>query len=180
MANPSPPPPPPGAPQRQPQQPQQPPQQQYPQHQQQQQQQQQQQNPSPGNTAAGAFHEAKTAVSGASKRAPYPWFALASVGAVVIWLLLPENDKLGAENLKLWTVMVITAALLLMAPMVRSTFKLNAERAWQFCAAGAVGLGFAWVAFLLPAINTNQAFFGTIAAAAAGLAAWTAPGRPPM
>jgi hypothetical protein len=145
--------------------------------------QQQPTQPPPGapnqpSAAASAFNEVRAAVTGASKRQPYPFLAVGAAAATAIWLLLPENDKLGAENLKLWTVMVVAAALLLFAPIVRSTFKLSEDRAWRFCAGGAIGLGFAWVAFLLPAINTNHAFFGTIAAVCAGLATWTAPGRP--
>ncbi len=124
------------------------------------------------------FGEMKAAVGGASKREPYPWLAVAAAIAAVVWLLWPEDDKLGAENLKLWTVFVVASVALVFAPMVRKVLRLPDERAWQFCVAGAAGLGFAWVAFLLPTINSNQAFFGTIGVAAAGLAAWTAPGRP--
>ncbi len=130
------------------------------------------------DTASAMFEEMKAAVTGASKREPYPWLALASAIAAVVWLLWPEDDKLGAQNLKLWTVFVVLSVSLVFTPMVRKVFRLPAERAWQFCVAGAAGFGFAWVAFLLPTINTNQAFFGTIGFAAAGLAAWTAPGKP--
>jgi hypothetical protein len=130
------------------------------------------------DTASAIFDEVKAAVGGASKREPYPWLALVSLIAAIVWLVWPEDDKLGAENLKLWTVFVVASVVLLFAPMVRSVLRLPAERAWQFCVAGAAGFGFAWVAFLLPTINSNQAFFGTIGFAAAGLAAWTAPGRP--
>jgi hypothetical protein len=111
-------------------------------------------------------------------RQPYPLLAIGSVIAVGVWLLLPENDQLGAENLKLWTVFVVAAALALLAPMLAAQFKLSPAKAWQICAGGAAAIGFAWVAFLLPSINSNHAFFGTIAAVAAGFAAWTAPGRP--
>jgi dolichyl-phosphate-mannose--protein O-mannosyl transferase len=130
------------------------------------------------DTASAMFDEMKAAVGGASKREPYPWLALVSMIAAVVWLLWPEDDKLGAENLKLWTVFVVASVVLVFAPMVRKVLRLSDERAWQFCVAGASGFGFAWVAFLLPTINSNQAFFGTIGLAAAGLAAWTAPGRP--
>lgn len=130
------------------------------------------------DTASAMFGEMKAAVGGASKREPYPWLALASAIAAIVWLLWPEDDKLGAENLKLWTVFVVASVALVFAPMVRKGLRLPDDRAWQFCVAGAAGFGFAWVAFLLPTINSNQAFFGTIGFAAAGLAAWTAPGRP--
>jgi hypothetical protein len=130
------------------------------------------------DTASAVFGEMRAAVGGASKREPYPFLVLGALAFTVIWLVWPEDDKIGAQNLKLWTVFVLLSTALLFTPMVRKVVKLDAERAWQFCVGGAAGLGFAWVAFLLPTINSNQAFFGTLGAAAAGLAAWTAPGRP--
>ncbi len=130
------------------------------------------------DTASAVLGEMKAAVSGASKREPYPFLVIAAAAAVILWLVWPENDKIGAQNLKLWTVFVLGCVGLLFVPMVRRVFRLDAQRAWQFCAGGAAGLAFAWVAFLLPSISTNQAFFGTIGAGAAGLAAWTAPGKP--
>ena len=124
------------------------------------------------------FGEVREAVTGASKREPYPWLALVGLLGSVVWLLWPEDGKVGAQNIKLWTIFVVGSALLLFTPIVRRVVKLDEERAWQFCVGGACGLGFCWVAFLLPSISQNQAFFGTIATASAGLAAWTAPGRP--
>jgi hypothetical protein len=129
-------------------------------------------------TAAAMLGEVKSAVSGASKREPYAFLALASAAFAVIWLLYPENGDIGAQNIKLWTVFVLASVALLFTPIVKKVFRLDPLRAWQFAVAGASGLGFAWVAFLLPSIDSNQAFFGTLAAAAGGLAAWTAPGRP--
>lgn len=129
-------------------------------------------------TATAVFGEMKAAVSGASKREPYPFLVIAAAAAVILWLVWPEDDKIGAQNLKLWTVFVLGCVGLLFVPMIRKVFRLDAQRAWQFCAGGAAGLAFSWVAFLLPSISTNQSFFGTIGAGAAGLAAWTAPGKP--
>lgn len=129
-------------------------------------------------TASAVFGEMKAAVSGASKREPYPFLVIAAAAAVIVWLVWPENDKIGAQNLKLWTVFVLGSVGLLFVPMIRKVVRLDPQRAWQFCAGGAAGLAFAWVAFLLPSISTNQSFFGTIGAGAAGLAAWTAPGKP--
>jgi hypothetical protein len=130
------------------------------------------------DTAAAMLGEVKSAVSGASKREPYAFLALASAAFAVIWLVYPENGDIGAQNIKLWTVFVLASVALLFTPIVKKVFRLDPLRAWQFAVAGASGLGFAWVAFLLPSIDSNQAFFGTLAAAAGGLAAWTAPGRP--
>ena len=130
------------------------------------------------DTATAVFGEMKAAVSGASKREPYPFLVIGAAAAVILWLVWPENDKIGAQNLKLWTVFVLGCVGLLFVPMVRKVFRLDPQRAWQFCAGGAAGLAFSWVAFLLPSISTNQSFFGTIGAGAAGLAAWTAPGKP--
>jgi hypothetical protein len=122
--------------------------------------------------------ELRGAVSGASKREPYPWFAVSSLAFTVIWLLWPEGGSIGAAKLKLWTIFVLTSSLMLFIPMLRNLLKLDGFRAWQIAVVGASGLGFAWVAFLLPSINTNQAFFGTFAIVSAALAAWTAPGKP--
>jgi hypothetical protein len=130
------------------------------------------------DTAAAMFGEVKSAVSGASKREPYAFLALASAAFTVVWLVWRENKEFGAETLKLWTVFVLASVALLFAPIVKKVLRIDATRAWQFAVGGASGLGFAWVAFLLPNISSNQAFFGTLAVAAGGLAAWTAPGRP--
>jgi hypothetical protein len=119
-------------------------------------------------TAAAMLGEVKSAVSGASKREPYAFLALASAAFAAIWLLYPENGDIGAQNIKLWTVFVLASVGLLFTPIVKKVFRLDPLRAWQFAVAGASGLGFAWVAFLLPSIDSNQAFFGTLAA----------PGRP--
>jgi hypothetical protein len=129
-------------------------------------------------TASAVFGEVKSAVSIASKREPYALLAVASAGFTLLWLIWRENDTFGAEKLKLWTVFVIASVALVFTPIVRKVFRLDPLRAWQFAVGGASGLGFAWVAFLLPNIDSNQAFFGTLAVAAGGLAAWTAPGRP--
>ena len=73
---------------------------------------------------------------------------------------------------------MLCSVLLLFVPMWRARLGLDADKAWRLAAGGAGGLGFAWVAFLLPSIQSNQAFFGTLATAAAALAVWTAPGQP--
>jgi hypothetical protein len=122
--------------------------------------------------------EVRGAVYGASHREPYPWLAVACLICTVVWLLWPEGGTLGFIHLKLWTIFVLTSTLMLFVPMVRKPLKLNDFRAWQIAVAGASGVGFAWVAFLLPSISSNQAFFGTFATVAAALAAWTAPGKP--
>ena len=124
------------------------------------------------------FGDVRGAVSGASKREPYPWLAVAALAFTVVWLLWPEGGSVGAVKLKLWTIFVLTSVLMVFVPMLRHAFKLDDFRAWQIAVAGAGGIGFAWVAFLLPSINSNQAFFGTFATVAAALAAWTAPGKP--
>jgi hypothetical protein len=131
------------------------------------------------DTASAIFSEVKSAVSVASKREPYALLALASACFTAIWLVWREDDKFGAQELKLWTIFVLASVALLFAPIVKKILRIDAQRAWQFAVAGASGLGFAWVAFLLPDISSNQAFFGTLAVASGGLAAWTAPGREP-
>jgi hypothetical protein len=133
---------------------------------------------SPRPSVEQVFGDVRGAVSKASKREPYPWLAVASLAFTLIWLMWPEGGSVGAVKLKLWTIFVLTSVLMVFAPMMRHTFKLEDFRAWQIAVAGAGGIGFAWVAFLLPSIGSNQAFFGTFATAAAALAAWTAPGKP--
>ena len=71
------------------------------------------------DTASAMFGEMKAAVTGASKREPYPWLALASAVAAIVWLIWPEDDKIGAQNLKLWTVFVALSVALVFTPMVR-------------------------------------------------------------
>jgi hypothetical protein len=118
------------------------------------------------------FETAKT------KREPYGLFAFASAVAALIWLCWFSDNRPAFWNLGLWTVFVLAAISLLFAPMVRGTLNISEARAHQLATAGAGGMVFAWIAFLLPNIETNRAFFGTLATAFAGLAAWMAPGRP--
>lgn len=137
-----------------------------------------------GDEASGQPHvadllrEAHGAVRQSTSREPYPALAAAALGFTALWLLWPEHDTFGAVSLKLWTLFVLSSVGLLFAPMWQARLRLEPEKAWRLAAGGAGGLGFAWVAFLLPSIQSNQAFFGTLATAAAALAVWTAPGRP--
>lgn len=124
------------------------------------------------------FRDARSAVRQSSRREPYPALAAAALALTALWLLWPEGGSIGAVSLKLWTGFVLCSVALLFVPMWRERLRLEPEQAWRLAAGGAGGLGFAWVAFLLPDISSNQAFFGTLATAAAALAAWTAPGRP--
>jgi hypothetical protein len=111
-------------------------------------------------------------------REPYGLFAFASAGATLAWLVWWEDDQTGFWGLGLWTLFILAAVALLFAPMLRGVLKLSEQRAHQLCTAGACGMAFAWIAFLLPDIQSNKSFFGTFAAAFAGVAAWMAPGRP--
>lgn len=124
------------------------------------------------------LRDAQGAVSHATRREPYPALAAAALGLTGVWLLWPEHETLGAVSLKLWTVFVLCSVGLLFVPMWQERLRLGPDKAWRLAAGGACGMGFAWVAFLLPSIQSNQAFFGTLATAAAALAVWTAPGRP--
>ncbi len=109
-----------------------------------------------------------------------PWVALASISAltVVLWFVWPNGNKTGAQSLQLWVVLVIASVVALFAPLARQACNLSTQQAWRVEAAGALGLVFCWAVFLLPSLNSTTAFFGSAATAAAGLAAWTAPGRP--
>lgn len=124
------------------------------------------------------LHDVRSAVQRSSRREPYPLLAAGAAGFTVLWLLWPEGGAIGAAGLKLWTLFVLCSVGLLFVPMCRERWGLAAEQAWRLAAGGAGGLGFAWVAFLLPSISSNQAFFGTLAAGCAALAVWMAPGRP--
>ena len=124
------------------------------------------------------LQDVQSAVQGSSRRGPYPLLAATSTGLTALWLLWPEAGSIGAVSLKLWTLFVLVSVGLLFVPLWRERLQLDAQQAWRLAAGGAGGMGFAWVAFLLPSISSNQAFFGTLATAAAALAVWTAPGRP--
>lgn len=124
------------------------------------------------------LRDAHSAVRQSSRREPYPALAATALALTALWLLWPEGGTIGAVSLKLWTTFVLCSVALLFVPMWRERLRLEPGQAWRLAAGGAGGLGFAWVAFLLPEISSNQAFFGTLATAAAALAAWTAPGRP--
>lgn len=124
------------------------------------------------------LRDVRSAVKQSSRREPYPLLAASAAGFTALWLLWPEGGAMGAAGLKLWTLFVLGSVGLLFVPMCRERLSLDPAQAWRLAAGGAGGLGFAWVAFLLPAISTNQAFFGTLAAGCATLAVWMAPGRP--
>jgi hypothetical protein len=124
------------------------------------------------------LRDVRGAVRQSSRREPYPLLAASAAGLTALWLLWPEGGAIGAAGLKLWTLFVLCSVGLLFVPMCRERLRLEPDQAWRLAAGGAGGLGFAWVAFLLPSISSNQAFFGTLATAAGALAVWTAPGRP--
>lgn len=126
----------------------------------------------------GLLRDVEGAVRQSSGRDPYPLLAATALALTLVWLLWPEGGAIGAATLKLWTLFVLACVALLFMPLWAGRLQLAPGQAWRLCAGGAGGLGFAWVAFLLPAIASNQAFFGTLGTAAAALAAWTAPGRP--
>lgn len=128
-------------------------------------------------SAADVMGDVRAGVQAASKRNPYGWFAGLSLVFVAVWLLWWNDGRPAFWNLKLWTLFVLASALLVLTPMVRKRFALSEQHAAQLAMGGAGGLAFAWVAFLLPNIASNEAFFGTLATACAGLAAWLAPGR---
>lgn len=98
--------------------------------------------------------------------------------AIVLALSIPENKRVGWSELQVWAGFAVVSAALVFAPVVRDSFKLSAERAWQVAAGGLGGLAFFWVLFVLPDIGRNTSFAATVAVAAAGLAVWSAPGRP--
>jgi signal transduction histidine kinase len=127
--------------------------------------------------AADVVGDVRAGVQAASKRNPYGWFAGGTVLFVAVWLLWWDDGKPALWRLKLWTLFIVASALLVLTPMVRGRFQLSEQHAAQLAAGGAGGLAFAWVAFLLPNIASNEAFFGTLATACAALAAWLAPGR---
>ena len=128
--------------------------------------------------ASAVLDNLQSGFKGATKREPYGLFAFAAFAGVLLWLFWYEDDEFGFWGLRLWTLFILPSVALVFAPMVRKALKIDEARAFQLCAGGAFGLCFAWIAFLLPDIASNKSFFGTIATACAGLAAWMAPGRP--
>ncbi len=129
--------------------------------------------------AADVFKDVKAGFETTKQtREPYGLFAFLCAGATLIALCWWNGTKFVFWDLGLWTTFILAAAALVFTPMVRGVFKLTEQRAHQFASAGAFGMAFIWIAFWLPDISSNQAFFGTFATAFAGLAAWMAPGRP--
>jgi peptidoglycan/LPS O-acetylase OafA/YrhL len=129
--------------------------------------------------AAEVFGDVKAGFETAkAKKEPYGLFAFASAVATLIWLCWFDGNRPAFWNLGLWSLFILASAALVFTPMVRGTFNLSETRAHQFATAGALGMAFSWIAFLLPDIQSNTSFFGTLATAFAGIAAWMAPGRP--
>lgn len=129
--------------------------------------------------AAGVFKEVKAGFDTTKQtREPYGLFAFLAAGATLVALLWWNGSKFVFWDLGLWTTFILAALALVFTPMVRGVFKLSEQRAHQFASAGAFGMAFIWIAFWLPDISSNQAFFGTFATAFSGIAAWMAPGRP--
>lgn len=131
----------------------------------------------PRPNASELFEDVQSGLQAASTREPYGWFAGATLAFMAIWLLWFGNGQLAFWRLKLWSIFIVVSGLLVLAPMLRRRFGLSDAHAAQIATGGAGGLVFAWVAFLLPNIASNEAFFGTLCTACAALAAWLAPGR---
>lgn len=134
-------------------------------------------SPAPRPKPSELFDDVQTGVKAASTREPYGWFAGATLVFMAIWLLWIGRGQFAFWRLKLWSIFVVVSGLLVLAPMLRRRFGLSDTHAAQIATGGAGGLVFAWVAFLLPNIASNEAFFGTLCTACAALAAWLAPGR---
>lgn len=97
---------------------------------------------------------------------------------MVAALSIPENHRTGWKNLKLWAGFAVVAALVVLVPLIRDSFKMSQTRAWQVAAGGFAALCFFWVLFVLPSISQNTSFLATVSVVAAGLAVWLTPGRP--
>ncbi len=74
-------------------------------------------------------------------------------------------------------MVALVAAAMTAAPSFAATLRLTALRAWQVAAAGAAGLAFFWVLFVLPAVGSNTSLLSTVGVAAGMFGAWIAPGR---
>lgn len=122
--------------------------------------------PAPSGTASS------TTVPGST------WWGLLAVVGITVAVSVPEDGANAWKDIGVWAAFAIAAALATLAPAARGNVKLSAERAWQVAVGGFVGLAFYWILFVLPSIAKNVSFVATVAVAAAGLAAWFAPGRP--
>jgi hypothetical protein len=80
-------------------------------------------------------------------------------------------------SMGLWSGFAIACVALLAAPMVRVATRLTLVQSWRIAAVGAGGLCFHWLAFVLPSLSSNPAFFMTVAVAGALWSVWLAPGR---
>lgn len=106
------------------------------------------------------------------------WWALLAVVGIAVAVSVPEDGSNEWKSIGVWAGFAIAAALATLVPAARDSLKLAPERAWQVAAGGFVGLAFFWILFVLPSISQNISFVATMAVAAAGLAVWSAPGRP--
>jgi hypothetical protein len=103
---------------------------------------------------------------------------LVAAGGLAAAVFMKEDDVQGWDNYGVWGIFAIVAALATAAPSMVGQGTLNRERAWQISVAGAVGVALFWILMILPSIEKNLSFVATAATVLAGLAAWTAPGRP--
>lgn len=102
---------------------------------------------------------------------------LVSLVATVIGLSVDEDGRNAWHSVHAWGALAILGALLTLAPVLRSTSRMSAHRAWQVAACGAGALGLFWVLFVLPTAGSNTSLITTVGAAAGLVAVWVAPGR---
>jgi hypothetical protein len=76
-----------------------------------------------------------------------------------------------------WAIFATIAAVIQIAPSIVKTTGWSTARSWTVGAAGAGGVFAWWVLIALPAVSSNQGFTATMAAAAALVGSWLAPGR---
>ncbi|MBA3281718.1 MAG: hypothetical protein H0U29_05760, partial [Acidimicrobiia bacterium] len=115
--------------------------------------------------------------SGVRVSATVVW-SLISIVSLALAVSLEEDGDNGWGRIGVWAGFALAAAVITLAPALRSQLNLSGERAWQVAVAGGVGLAGFWVLFVLPSISQNVSFLATVGCAAGGLAAWLAPGRP--
>jgi hypothetical protein len=124
------------------------------------------------DTAANAVGSARALLGRA------PIVIAVVIACHVAAIALPDDGNHPYWELGMWCAFGVGSALLLAAPLFGSAIKLSVTDMWRTSAAGAAGLSFHWVAFVLPSLRSNPSFLMTMAVVGAWWAVSLLPGRP--
>jgi len=120
-----------------------------------------------------------TVPKGAPARRLAVFAALFGVVAVFVSQSIPEGGVNSWTSLPAWAAFAAVASLATLAPWIAGGSVATRAAAWRAAVAGAAGLWFVWLLFVLPGIHRNVAFLYTVGIAASSWAVSVAPGRSP-